>query len=369
MNVKSSPAWSLKGRAPPSKQKETPGPGAYTSKPVNLDKDPSYSISKSERPALVKTDIKVGPGDYNTKSSLNNRNVVFGLAPRDTVPINNKYPGPGNYEAPSILSEGPKYTMSPRTSIEGSLNPVGPGQYEIKDTDKPTAYKFGSKERNSGLENKNSVPGPGAYNTLLEENAKASKFGLDKREKLDRKNTPGPGAYEIPSSIENKGITISGRNSSNSKYEGPGPGSYDMNSSIEVNRSFSVGKSKRFYKKSSLPPGPGTYNQISTERVAAPKFGKDMRKTFSDSRDIPGPGQYELKSSMLKTQGVSFKGNRDFVLGTENPGPGSYDAKPFTEGSQTIQFGSSKRGYEIEVRESYPGPGTYVKEVIKESPS
>lgn len=94
-----------------------------------------------------------------------------------------------------------------------------------------------------------------------------------------------------------------------------------------------------------------------------------MRKTFSDSRDIPGPGQYELKSSMLKTQGVSFKGNRDFVLGTENPGPGSYDAKPFTEGSQTIQFGSSKRGYEIEVRESYPGPGTYVKEVIKESPS
>ncbi|CAG9328521.1 unnamed protein product [Blepharisma stoltei] len=368
MIPKRAPAWSLKGRAKPDKPQNTPGPGAYTSTSVVLEKDPSYSISKSERPTLVKTDIKIGPGAYNHSSSLSPRRVVFGSAPRVTVPINNKNPGPGNYEISSRIVEGPKYTMSPRTSLDGPLNPVGPGQYELKSLEKAPSFKFGTKERASSLENKNLVPGPGAYNSQAEEPQKASKFGTEPRGSLVRKNTPGPGAYEVNSTNDKKGITISGKLSLETKNQTPGPGSYAINRALE-NRSFSVGKSQRFIRQISTPPGPGTYNGDIKDKGSSFAFGKDARKIFNDSKRVPGPGQYDLSDGLYKTQGVSFKGKRSLNLSSEIPGPGSYEPKYINEKKVAVGFGTSKRAYEIMLRESFPGPATYMNQTTRDTPS
>lgn len=41
-------------------------------------------------------------------------NIKFGLDQRKDIEINVNIPGPGEYEYPSKLFEGPKYHISPR---------------------------------------------------------------------------------------------------------------------------------------------------------------------------------------------------------------------------------------------------------------
>lgn len=76
----------------------------------------------------------------------------------------------------------------------------GPGNYDIKASEKPPQYRFGTSQRQS-LENKDkNVPGPGNYASHIDGVAKsAPKYGFGSGVRTDsnerKKDVPGPGTY------------------------------------------------------------------------------------------------------------------------------------------------------------------------------
>ena len=95
-----------------------PGPGSYSEdKMIDKPKNPQFSLSKANR--------------------FDQRSI-------------NGIPGPGNYESPSKITEGPGYSMRMRTRLprENLGENPGPGSYNAKQEtvfSKTATYSFGLK--------------------------------------------------------------------------------------------------------------------------------------------------------------------------------------------------------------------------------
>lgn len=151
----------------------------------------------------------------------------------------NSGPGPANYEIPSKIDEGPKFT----TRVKPFVDPFkmktdpGPGFYDPLKSEKKIQYSI--SKRHGPTFDKAANPGPGAYEderTQHYASIPGSKMGRDvrKREflKTPAHDKPAPGKYERPGFTEHEtGVPKYGFGSSTrdrKNYGGPpGPGHYN----------------------------------------------------------------------------------------------------------------------------------------------
>jgi len=115
-------------------------------------------------------------------------------------------PGPGAYAAKSFIGEGPKIGMKFRTLLKdntGSLSP-GPGAYEPNISvviEKAPSVGLGQGKRSGVVKDGSTIPGPGHYPVKEVKEGPSFGFGTSKRSEEKLNNVPGPGKYEIPSTV------------------------------------------------------------------------------------------------------------------------------------------------------------------------
>mmetsp|Transcript_52435 Transcript_52435/g.93452 ORF Transcript_52435/g.93452 Transcript_52435/m.93452 type:complete len:239 (-) Transcript_52435:95-811(-) len=208
-NVKSSPKWSLHGKARTSGRSiETPGPGSYTHSDPDVNKykrAPGYGFGVASREGYRPASAP-GPGAYSPrdKKALA-ASWGFGTSGRRGVPARMDQPGPGCYNTPSrIGNEGPKYSASPRREMNLNASTPGPGSY---DSVNPRAVS------------PRGTPAAGS-------SAKWG-FGTSPREGRSLAINPGPGAYDGRSYTDNgPKYSFRGRTGPNNPRSSPGPGEY-----------------------------------------------------------------------------------------------------------------------------------------------
>ena len=106
---------------------------------------------------------------------------------------------------------------------------------------------------------KRDVPGPGNYDPRLGPASPLWQFGTGTRNKREKSDDPGPGAYDLPNTIEKVAFSLTSRHTITDKEERPGPGAYDPQLALTAPQ-FSVGLATRGKPiKKSLDPGPGQY--------------------------------------------------------------------------------------------------------------
>ena len=235
------------------------------------------------------------------------------------------------------------------------------------------AYSFSlSKKCEIEKDDKLYTPGPERYYPKkLFLNVPTCKIGLSKRIILKIDESPGPGAYNIPSKFP-KGLKFSIRNKLPYKFNkeqmnNPGPGTYKiMRKSQSSFYSFGM---KYKEKKIDETPGPGRYNLRGKKdsHISSYIFGKEKRYSSLSSfeKETPGPGRYNHNEDAIKIHYPQFsfgKEERKSVnkIKKDTPGPGSYDHKEYI-GKEGFKISISPK-YEIENdNNTRVGPGKYNK--------
>lgn len=156
--------------------------------------------------------INPGVGNYDLRDNAGKEAVKYSFGKEmRSQSARPKTPGPGSYQAKNFIgNDGPKITISsvrPLTSMgsTGNLAP-GPGAYNsnLNDRLKAPSYGFGSSKRNQGNKEAERVPGAGSYNPG--ERGKSPTWSIGKSQR-GNKNTnefvPGPGNYEYMNSLGN----------------------------------------------------------------------------------------------------------------------------------------------------------------------
>lgn len=228
----------------------------------------------------------------------------------------------------------PAITMGERVAsgsfFRSSSNP-GPGTYNnhSQEGTKQSKYKaqpnysFGGSSRfGFGINPAKEQPGPGHYGAPKDpgqERGLRAGFGGSIRASIagDTK-VPGPGAYELRSSVgEGRMPTAAGRHygSSARARMQPGPGAYDpsdrLHSKFGASPKVGFGTSTRAERHAALAPGPGTYDMHQQKVIGTggAKFSMRSRRKAHDLANLikpePGPGHYGSHTQ--------FKGAHHFV--------------------------------------------------------
>ncbi|CAG9314055.1 unnamed protein product [Blepharisma stoltei] len=196
-----SKGFSISGRAEESKERSvTPGPGAYDIK-VGAE-SPQYSVGKSNRGVNSNTLKKFipGPGAYNPAYTEPSFASVFGSSKRKALSTTLNNPGPGAYSL-SNQPDGPVYTIKGKYQSKKSDFLPGPGQYNPQKRDKSPSYSVSRANRSHASHSKNEVPGPGTYNSSNTDRVPGWGFGSDRWKKRSFLASPGPGYYDIRTTI------------------------------------------------------------------------------------------------------------------------------------------------------------------------
>jgi len=216
-------------------------------------------------------------------------------------------------------------------------------------------FKFGEKRPCTFLDQPGKgVPGCGSYEIVTTEKtsksrasasygfgAGSSRFGIG-----IQKPHPAPGEYGIPRHpildlqksrafsvcLKPKGMLA----------DGPGPGAYELRSTLGGAACTAKGKLPKYYKPTAALPGPGAYTPRGpgclTHEKSAPKvgFGTNTRENYSElhCQRTPGPGAYDCNTYQEFGTGHNNKYSFKSRIRAPNnfsayvsPGPGSYDAE------------------------------------------
>ncbi|CDW79820.1 UNKNOWN [Stylonychia lemnae] len=196
-----------------------PGPGQYAPELNQVIKQsPNYKIGTSKRESyyLKERDrtLLPPPNVYRPQFEKIKRNAPstgFGYGDRGYLnkTFTDTIPGPGNYQTPTKLGEGPKYFIGQKLESKRALILPSPDNYNPRfDTiQKRTGnYTVGRAQRISP-EKKNNVPGPGQYlnqDSLTSFNV-SPKYGFGSSSQRphfkEQAPVPGPGAYKLKSTI------------------------------------------------------------------------------------------------------------------------------------------------------------------------
>jgi hypothetical protein len=182
-----------------------PGPGAYNLTITNKTRSPTYRIGSASRDTLSRDHLSTpGPGNYQPKIAGGVPSIGFGTSSRDGRAGSSSTPGPGSYNIPSKVIEGPRHIITPR-------------RIDIART-----------------QNDKYIPGPGAYTPRVECSKITSpriKIGTENRDQLSKsKSSVGPGSYDVRKGIEGPkwGFGSSDSRGRDMKIEIPGPGAYNI---------------------------------------------------------------------------------------------------------------------------------------------
>ncbi|CDW90416.1 triosephosphate isomerase [Stylonychia lemnae] len=212
------PKRSMTSRRPMSADsRNSPGPGQYTPAKESVAKAmPKYSIGHEQRDTLGLNHMKhtPAPNQYMASTATLTRQPswVMGSSQRNGLGGANGSPGPGNYNIPSKMKDGPKYVMGLKGRDLGKemLYVPGPGQYHPDFStlkQKHPTFKIGSEQRIPGDKTTiRQVPGPGNYSPQKRPQSAAPKYGFGSSTRQQIKQTkdytPGPGAYKVPARIQ-----------------------------------------------------------------------------------------------------------------------------------------------------------------------
>ena len=227
--------------------------------------------------------------------------------------------GPGQYSLQSFIPSGPSYSF-------------------------PHASRFLTPTRNNSQ----------SYLSLTPEKWKNSSIGLRKNRSSSPKafieDSPGPGAYDLPSSLVSKKISIGGKFKEDPPSNYPGPGSYNIE--LKPKLRFPEFKDARMKGEASVTSNVEfVYSEFKS---SSPSYSIGRRNRSSSPPDIPGPGAYESKSS-LASNGFTINPKRDPPQGLNTPGPGAYPLS-IQKSAPTFSMGLPLNNPEPL---NVPGPGRY----------
>eukprot|EP00830_Metopus_es_P001488 TRINITY_DN11284_c0_g1_i1.p1 TRINITY_DN11284_c0_g1~~TRINITY_DN11284_c0_g1_i1.p1 ORF type:complete len:313 (-),score=29.65 TRINITY_DN11284_c0_g1_i1:22-960(-) len=246
-----------------------------SSSPVNTSASKQlFSFSKAPRFNYT-NNVYCNQPFYQLPETKDNRKTTLGIGPRNTLMLKNISPSPGTYPLPSDFTKDKK---------KGFQFGIGRDAYS------KVFYKESPPQSTT-------APGPGTYastNSALKSSPKFSmrtrtaEFGIA----ASSKGIPGPGQYQLPTSIDPKGRYQF------AKYR---------NSAATL---FNPPSSVRFKDTKGFVPGPGQYSTpsaISKEGTYAIsnfrssgsiRFLQGSRAAISSSSSLlsPGPGSYRLPS-------------------------------------------------------------------------
>ncbi|KAL4501578.1 hypothetical protein ABPG72_018629 [Tetrahymena utriculariae] len=204
------------------KSDSVPGPGAYEHALPSLYHSSYFKTCRfgmSPRQTDLLTNRNPGPGAYNLtninendesqKENGSKRVYSFGEAKKLANRDLKQTPGPGQYDIPNAIGQGPKYGITKSSSnlpsfIKKTDSP-GPAAYVLNESQirpSPFSVKFNSKtEGNEG--HKSLIPGPGQYD-LPDNSFRTSKISFTQsalRDTFIIKEGPGPTSYEVKSQV------------------------------------------------------------------------------------------------------------------------------------------------------------------------
>ena len=360
-----------------SDQLITPGPGRY--QPNKLTKQqPLWKIGTSKRPKEQNLE-NPGPGAYNIR-------FKFPDGPSYSIALKQKKkleemetPGPDAYN-PLNLNKKSSYTFGSKYKDKAREMSPGPGNYNIrteKDLLVPSSI-FGH-DKKLKIDNTNKSPGPGKYNNNNEiTNIQHPKYSFGREKRITDKinDNPGPGSYKHKEYVgkEGKKISVGLKFKSKSMEYIPGPGQYESinyDSVLKKLPDIKIGTEKRFSTSNinAEDPGPGQYDdadKLKYVKINKPswKIGTSLRKPLNDVVDSPGPGKYDISTNIgdgapQYSMRVKDKDSQRFIT----PGPGRYNNGELNNYKHypSWKIGTSKRDDALkrQIREGFPGPGTY----------
>jgi hypothetical protein len=263
--------------------------------------------------------------------------------------------------------------------------------------------QFGSrKPEGKSLTN---VPGPGTYvskSTLERRGATPWKADSIKRNNqykggngkgkgkggphvVQDKWSPGPGSYELPSTIAGSGSApafgnrprAEGREStaymgkgfeSTSSIVSPGPAIYDQRSASTPGPAYSLRPRVRDSYDAAIP-GPGSYTpsvthvKPSSPMTKFPRSGRENKVGTSMGIIGPGPAYLPRLKMMAESSGFSFSSSAareyfaaDFAGQGDEPGPGAFEVNY----RSTQRLPTTFKGKPTPTKPAnIPGPGTY----------
>lgn len=202
-HLKRSPKWSFCGRHHPSSRMESPGPGAYTERPLETMsrymQSPRFAFGGSRRDEHKSQKVP-GPGAYSCRGMIGSEGRAWSLTPRRHGQLRNRdLPGPGAHDAKSSIGTGPKYTASPRRAEHVRHLGPGPGEYDQTNAaikGKEPRWGFGTSQRpDSSMSAHSATPGPGSY-AMASAVGGGPRYSMQSRRPGPRpQQSPGPGAH------------------------------------------------------------------------------------------------------------------------------------------------------------------------------
>merc|ERR1712048_950298 len=145
----------------------------------------------------------------------------------------------------------------------------GPAKYDITDAYRSVKgstprYSIKSKRKDRGAPLGHETPGPGQYSPAIDvKYKKQPKYSFSSRSADNRNSeTPGPAAYQLPSTMKRSNITMKGRWKDKSNSTGPGPNHYnpDRGARPQSARSYTISSRTFAPDKLAGTPGPALYN-------------------------------------------------------------------------------------------------------------
>lgn len=266
-------------------------------------------------------------------------------------------PGPGSYDPPSKICEGPYYLIKGKgkTKSQTSKQP-GPGEYTLPSEKIIGGFITGASQRTFPLPDtiKNNLPGPGSYTVPEEKLGKPWQFHK-KTVKAPRSSSAlGPGSYELPSTLLNRAFSLAGKAKqipNKSQICVPGPGSYDPGF-VKSQSSTYIGVSKRPQVRDNNVPGPGTYSISLRPSTSSSSFGIGSRTELINNLECNT--SYELPTTIGEGPKITLHPKLKSKSSSSGPGPGAYNPEPLVK-IPSFVFGSSKSQlFDTKLRS--PGP-------------
>lgn len=351
--------FTMHGRSESSHGYYTPGPGSYDYT-TGIDKTkkriPGADFGGKAKP-FHRDDVP-GPGTYSPSWEKDNKRYILGG--KDSHLKVSDTPGPGEYSYDNNVfytgkDGGRPVRITGRPNDQSISKTPGPGWYSPEDgfdksKKRPLAYSMGEKR---DTQMRSGYPGPGSYDPNDLNSPRATQI-KGRPKDFATSNTPGPGEYNVPDKVTNRGqgggngFTFRGREKAWGRDDIPGPGSYSPEASP---RDKTKGPQWSFGNKAKsgshdFVPGPGSYNPDDGHKVKTVKIsdGPDSRK-FYETTDTPGPNYYNIDPNISQKTGksqpaFSLKGREDKTLKSNNPGPGHYDNDKSGGHGPVYTFGS-----------------------------
>lgn len=246
--------------------------------------------------------------------------------------------GPGVYELPSGIPGGPSYSFSQAERFH-----TPPGLEKLQNSSM-TPEKYKEISNTQGSIRARSVP--------------TNDFSKPSMSYCS--DSPGPGQYEIPSTLYNKKITLGGKFKDLSTLATPGPGTYDV--SLNSDLKFPQMKSPKLKQQIPLTADVELINPLF--KTTSPSFSMRTKPRDSSPFNGPGPGSYDPPRSTTPGK-ITIQGKTKLPGQFPTPGPGTYSLE-LSRSSPSFSLGHP---YKTDNIPKIPGPGHYNVDVKPSGPS